>query len=166
MNWSNGFLDRKQIDAIEGRLAKTSPGAIRVVVAHHPLLYPETGEPKRQRRVRRADRALQKFWQLGVRLVLSGHFHLSYVRTHDVPGEAKEGVPDGLRRAIAAPILVAQTSSTTSTRLRGHPNAYNLIEIEDETIEIAVREWVDGKWRTRERNAEPAQDPSVTPAAA
>lgn len=166
MNWSNGFLDRKQIEALEGRLAKTTPSAIRVVVAHHPLLYPETGEPKRQRRVRRADRALQKFWQLGVRLVLSGHFHLSYVRTHEVPGEVKEGVPDGLRRATAAPILVAQTSSTTSTRLRGHPNAYNLIEIEDDTIDIAVREWVDGKWQTRERNVEPAQDPAATPAAA
>lgn len=165
MNWSNGFLDRKQIDALEGRLAKTSPSAIRVVVAHHPLLYPETGEPKHQRRVRRADRALQKFWQLGVRLVLSGHFHLSYVRIHEMPGEAKEGVPKGLRRATAAPILVAQTSSTISTRLRGHPNAYNLIEIEGDTIEIAVREWVDGKWKTRERNAEPVPEPPATVAA-
>jgi 3',5'-cyclic AMP phosphodiesterase CpdA len=166
MNWSNGFLDRKQIEALDGRLAKTSPSAIRVVVAHHPLLYPESGEPKQQRRVRRADRALQKFWQLGVRLVLSGHFHLSYVRIHEMPGEVKEGVPDGLRRATAAPILVAQTSSTISTRLRGHPNAYNLIEIEDDTIEIVVREWVDGKWRTRERNVEPAQQPAATPAVA
>ncbi len=166
MNWSNGFLDRKQIDALEGRLAKTDPGAIRIVVAHHPLLYPETGEPKHQRRVRRADRALQKFWQLGVRVVLSGHFHLSYVRTHEMPGEVKEGTPKGLRRATAAPILVAQTSSTISTRLRGHPNAYNLIEIEGDTIEIAVREWIDGKWRTRERNAEPVPDPTAEHAVA
>lgn len=166
MNWSNGFLDRKQLNALEGRLAAASPGATRVVVAHHPLLYPEGGESMRQRRVRRADRALETFSQVGIRLVLSGHFHLSYVRIHEAPGEVKEGVPDGLRRATAAPILVAQTSSTTSTRLRGHPNAYNLIDIEDGMIEIAVREWVDGKWRTRERNVEPAEDPAPTPAVA
>lgn len=154
MNWSNGFLDRKQLRALEGRLAAASPEAIRVIVAHHPLLYPETGEPKRQRRVRRADRALEAFSRLGVRLVLSGHFHLSYVRVHEQPGEVKEGAPDGLRRATAAPILVAQTSSTTSTRLRGHPNAYNLISIEGDEIEIDVREWRDGRWMTRERTHE------------
>jgi 3',5'-cyclic AMP phosphodiesterase CpdA len=165
MNWSNGFVDARQLDAMEERLANTAPNAIRIVVAHHPLLYPETGEPKRQRRVRRADRALEKLWHLGVRLVLSGHFHLSYVRIHHAPGEVGEGVPDGLRRATVAPILVAQTSSTTSTRLRGHPNAYNLIEIEGDTIEIAVREWVDGKWRTRERNIEPVPEPAAETAA-
>ncbi|MEO7224130.1 MAG: metallophosphoesterase, partial [Devosia sp.] len=156
MNWSNGFLDRKQIDALEGRLAVASPDAIRVIVAHHPLLYPETGEPKRQRRVRRADRALQEFSRLGIRLVLSGHFHLSYVRIHEHPGTVKEGTPDGLRRATAAPILVAQTSSTTSTRLRGHPNAYNLISIEGDHIQIDVREWRDGSWVTKERTEEVA----------
>jgi 3',5'-cyclic AMP phosphodiesterase CpdA len=156
MNWSNGFLDRKQLRALEGRLAAASPNAIRVIVAHHPLLYPDTGEPKRQRRVRRADRALEEFARLGVRLVLSGHFHLSYVRVHEQPGLVKEGAPDGMRRATAAPIVVAQTSSTTSTRLRGHPNAYNLISIEGEDIEIDVREWRDGRWMTRERAYETA----------
>jgi 3',5'-cyclic AMP phosphodiesterase CpdA len=156
INWSNGYLDRGQLRALEGRLAAASPDAIRVIVAHHPLLYPETGEPKRQRRVRRADRALQEFARLGVRLVLSGHFHLSYVRVHEHPGTVKEGTPDGLRRASAAPILVAQTSSTTSTRLRGHPNAYNLISIEGDHIQIDVREWRDGKWVTRERTEEVA----------
>ena len=155
-NWSNGYLDKRQLRALEGRLAQASPDAIRVIVAHHPLLYPETGEPKKQRRVRRADRALEEFSRLGVRLVLSGHFHLSYVRVHEQPGTVKEGAPDGLRKATAAPILVAQTSSTTSTRLRGHPNAYNLISIEDGEIDIAVREWRDGRWITKERAHEAA----------
>lgn len=154
MNWSNGYLDQGQLRALEARLDKASPDAVRVVVAHHPLLYPETGEPKHQRRVRRADRALEAFSRLGVRLVLSGHFHLSYVRVHERPGAVKEGAPDGLRRASVAPILVAQTSSTTSTRLRGHPNAYNLISIERDEIRIDVREWRDGQWATRERTLE------------
>ena len=51
----------------------------------------------------------------------------------------------------AAPILVAQASSVISTRLRGEPNAYNVIDIEAGKIAIRVREWHDGKWMTRER---------------
>lgn len=160
MNWSNGFLDRRQLETIGTRFAAASPVALRVVVAHHPLLYPESGGKIVQRRVRRADKALQTFAAQDVRLVLSGHFHLSYVRVHNAPGSVVEGAPEGLRRAAKAPILIAQTSSTISTRLRGHPNAYNLIDIEDGKIEIAVREWVGSGWATKERNDENVEQPA------
>ena len=153
-NWSNGRLGRSQLSRIESRFSQASASSVRVVVAHHPLLYPEGSGNLEQHRVRRADRALQVFASVGVRLVLSGHFHLSYVRVHQQPGSTAEGTPLGLRKAAAAPILVAQTSSTTSTRLRGHPNAYNLIEIVGDRITIDVREWRQNAWVTKERNKE------------
>jgi 3',5'-cyclic AMP phosphodiesterase CpdA len=155
LDWAQGVISPRQIDALAGRFDQASADATRVIVVHHPLLMPQRRMLKPQRRVDNADRALSAFAELGVRLVLSGHFHLSYVRRFEQPGSVREGAPSGLREAAAAPILVAQSSSTTSTRLRGEPNAYNVIDIVGDEIAIAVREWHGAGWRTRETAAEP-----------
>jgi len=150
LNWAHGSLSRAQLARLEERFSSTSPTALRIVVAHHPLMQPEGEVLKPMRLVRRADLALETFSRLGVRLVLSGHFHLSYVRQHG-GGGIKQDAPQGLREAAGAPILVAQASSTISTRLRGDTNAYNLVDIENGRIAVTVREWRDGAWTTKER---------------
>lgn len=151
LNWSDGAISRGQLERLEARFAKVPPETVKIVVAHHPLLHPEEPMAKHQNRVRRADRALETFARIGVRLVLSGHFHMSYVRRHEHAGEVRIAEPSGPRESAEAHILVAQAASTTSTRLRGEPNAYNLIDIERGEITISVREWSSKAWSTRER---------------
>jgi 3',5'-cyclic AMP phosphodiesterase CpdA len=151
-NWANGSISLRQLVELERRFQDAPRDAVRIVVAHHPLLGPETAPAKEMEPVRRAERALEVFARLGIRLVLSGHFHLSYVRRRE-RGQVVEGVPSGLRRAATAPILVAQASSTISTRLRGEPNAYNLVDVDEGKIAVTVREWRDEGWHTREKAA-------------
>lgn len=148
-DWSNGSINRPQLLKLGATFRQASPGALRIVVAHHPLLTPLVPTLKPTHEVRRSALALEAFSQLGVRLVLSGHFHLSFVRKYE-HRSVQEGIPPGPREAAAAPILVCQASSVISDRLRGESNAYNVIDIHDGRIDIRVREWREGRWETRE----------------
>lgn len=147
-NWSDGSISRDQLRALERKFASAPANAVRVVVAHHPLMHPDEVMARPQALVKRADRALETFERLNVRLVLSGHFHMTYVRRYGNEGEVAVADPEGPRQSAAGHMLVAQSSSTISTRLRGHPNAYNLIEIEAAKITICMREWREGAWET------------------
>jgi 3',5'-cyclic AMP phosphodiesterase CpdA len=164
MNWAHGSISRAQLERLSSRFDSAAPDALRIVVAHHPLMQPEGEVMKPMQLVRRADLALQTFASLGVRLVLSGHFHLSYVREHGTKN-ISEGKPKGVREAGYAPILVAQAGSAISTRLRGDNNAYNLIDIDTGRLQVTVREYHEGVWTTRETASavsEPAGSTDVT----
>jgi 3',5'-cyclic AMP phosphodiesterase CpdA len=142
LNWAHGSLSRGQMERAEERFAAMPPSLFRIVVAHHPFL-PPSDEPT-VRTVGRAAEALDCFERAGVKLTLSGHLHRGYARFLE-PVLADGHITDIKARAPerAAPrsLLVVQAASATSTRLRGEPNAYNHIRIEDGLASIEPRIW-------------------------
>ncbi len=146
-DWSDGAISRGQLRRLSMRLNELPDDVFKIVVAHHPLLHPEEGGIG-QDIVGRADRALAAFAKAGVRLVLSGHFHKSYVRQHVAPVEL-DAVANTTNGNL--PVLALQTDSAISTRLRGRPNGYNIVELAGDTVNMRRRIWNGDAWAEGEQ---------------
>jgi len=142
LNWAHGSLSRGQMERAEARFEAMPASLFRIVVAHHPFLPPE--EEPTVRTVGRSAEALDRFERAGVKLTLSGHLHRGYARFLEPVlsggriADVKAREPE---RAATRSLLVVQAASATSTRLRGEPNAYNHIRIEDGLAAIEPRIW-------------------------
>jgi 3',5'-cyclic AMP phosphodiesterase CpdA len=125
---TNGRISTWQLDFCARAFENTPPGVARIVVAHHhfaPAPDYEGGQvmPK-------AKRAIDRFADLGVEMILGGHLHRAYIgNSLDVyPGEDREHG-----------IIIVQSGTTTSRRGRARErekNSLNLIRIGDERIRI------------------------------
>ncbi|WP_270937253.1 metallophosphoesterase family protein [Falsiroseomonas oryzae] len=129
LNWARGRVGRERLARLEARLAALPDGVFRIVVAHHPFSAPALRPDARL--VGGAEPALAAFARHGVGLVLSGHLHL----------------PDIAPMVPGARLLLVQAASATSHRLRGSPNAWHRIVVEDGVPRIATRVWSEGAWR-------------------
>ncbi len=123
--WINGRISDSQIEQVCTKAGKLSPALFKIAVTHHPFIPPPRGAPLSV--VGRARKALGALESCGFELVLSGHFHMAY--TGDVTVESMD------RR-----ILVVH-ASTVSTRRRGEPNAYNVININPPRLSVLSRVW-------------------------
>lgn len=120
-NITNGRIHRWQLDRCSEALQKAPPDAARIVVAHHhfapsPDYIPDLVMPK-------ARRAMERFVDLGVEMILGGHLHCAYI------GNSLDFFPGSHRDRG---IIIVQCGTSTSRRGRGRErekNSLNLIEI-------------------------------------
>jgi 3',5'-cyclic AMP phosphodiesterase CpdA len=125
---SNGRIHAWQLDHCVQAFCDTPSNVARIVVAHHhfapaPDYLHDSTMPK-------AKRAMMRFVELGVDLILGGHLHRSFI------GNSLDFYP-GTHRDRG--IVIAQCGTTTSRRGRGREqekNTFNVIEVDSRKIKV------------------------------
>ncbi|MFF5233754.1 metallophosphoesterase family protein [Dactylosporangium sp. NPDC000521] len=102
-----------------------------MLVAHHPFLLTDAGRSRGL--VGRSGPALRQLRQRAD-LLLGGHIHLAY-----------SGLFDGL--------VVAQSGTAFSDRLKGEPNSFNLIEATGDRLTVSTRRWSGNRFEPGGRAA-------------
>lgn len=125
---SNGRIHPWQLEYCERVFAEASDCENRIIVAHHhfapaPDYLHDWTMPK-------SKRAIMRFVELNVDLILGGHLHRAYI------GNSLDFYP-GVHRERG--IIIAQSGTSTSRRGRGREqekNTFNVIEMNSSTIDI------------------------------
>jgi 3',5'-cyclic AMP phosphodiesterase CpdA len=133
--WKDGALSPEQVALIRDRFAAAPAQALRLLVTHHPL-KPRPSDPE-PAHVRLGPEALAAA-AVHVDLALAGHLHMGYLA--DV-------VPTG---SGARKVLLVQAGTAISNRRRHEPNSYNLLTVDGDRLEIAIRIWERDAFAPRE----------------
>jgi 3',5'-cyclic AMP phosphodiesterase CpdA len=129
-----GGIRRRELRRIRNMLKELSPSLVRVLVAHHPFDEPHAGAAFG--RARPGPEAVEQLACDGVDVFLTGHLHVTFA------GPTAKRYNVGGRSAI-----IVEAGTATSTRVRGEPNAFNLLRIERHAITVEHRVW-DATMRT------------------
>lgn len=139
LTFKDGRINDDQVAYIRDTFGRTRPGRARILVTHHPLFALPVGDgPELGRAVGRQELALDAVADAGVDLLLAGHNHRA--STH----HAKDLVTD------AGPALVIQAGTATSTRLRDEEQSFNLIEVGQGEVTVAVQSWDGAGYASRD----------------
>jgi 3',5'-cyclic AMP phosphodiesterase CpdA len=124
-----GRLNEPQVARAAARLRSAPPGAVRIVVTHHPFDLPEGHGDEEL--IGRSGMAMPELAAAGADLFLAGHLHVSHVghtaERYQTPGHSA---------------LVVQ-AGTLSTRGRGEVNTLNVVRLAPSRITIERYGWND-----------------------
>ena len=132
----NGRITDRQLSFLARTFRETSGVSLRIVVTHHALAPPPDGGSDSV--VPRNGHLLDRFRELGVDLILSGHLHRGFVRrSSDVrPAHADRG-----------DIAIVHSGTATSSRGRAAEkgrNSVNLLKIDELHIEV-IPHWCEAE---------------------
>jgi 3',5'-cyclic AMP phosphodiesterase CpdA len=119
-----GRINQEQIDFVSNRLCSLDQRVLKVVVTHHPFDLPE-GSPHKSV-VGRAAEAVPAIAACGGDVLLAGHLHVSHIDTT----AQRYALGDGTNA------LVIQAGTATSTRVRGEPHSFNVIEFDQPELAV------------------------------
>lgn len=125
---TNGRIRQEQLDFCARAFDRAPPGAARVVVTHHH--FAPAPDYVRSPTMPGSRRALDRFKDLKVDLILGGHLHRAYI------GSSLDLYPG---RDRDQGIIIVQSGTTTSRRGRARErekNTFNLIRIGDQVIRV------------------------------
>lgn len=128
VDWSRGFLSPIQTHALNTFYEDLPPDQLRVFGMHHPVI----GSGAKARALVSPMPLVKSFFNTSkIDLVLAGHFHQSKIGLF----------PETPTEEDARTLVVSQSPSVCTTRLKGEPNGFHLITLEKNAIEIELWRW-------------------------
>ncbi len=126
---TNGRIHAWQLNHCSKIFSDVPVDKVKIVVAHHH--FAPAPDYLHDRTMPKSKRAIMRFVELDVDLILGGHLHRAYI------GNTLDFYPGAHRERG---IIIAQSGTTTSRRGRGREqekNSFNVIKICKKTIQIA-----------------------------
>lgn len=136
-NWSHGRISHWQLDLLRKSFSTVPAEALKIVATHHPIVPPP--DKPNQRLIGRARVFARALAETGTDIVLTGHLH------RDRHANLSQHYP-----LIERSILVFQSGTATSTRLRGEVNTYTILTYSAPVLTAEKRVWTGSSFHAQQ----------------